>query len=402
MLKKILKGVIAVPLMFVMILIAVMNININSAAEAMIRDGGTIDHELVRELRGLKRALDQHADIEMQHIYPEGYVFLNAIYALAWSSCLREGTSNEFVSEGRAEMHKAWLKIDSSTGRAFFSDALPLPYGSFYNGWSSYVLGSKLRIEDTSTKDEKEIEQFRQQCAAIAKAIQQNTYPVSYYGSAWPADVTVCVASLALHDKLFEPRYKTIIDRWVTKVREQVDADGMIPHAAPPANGRVRGAARGSSLALTLIFLREIDDLLARDQFKLFKAQFVDTKFGLTGIREYPKGKSGSGDIDSGPVIFGFGGAATIVGMQTLSLYGEHDLSLRVLGSVEALAFPWQTTDTKNYFLGALPMADAFIAWGHSNMKTSSAPISFIRFHICSALVFLLLSVFFWMLVRRW
>lgn len=400
MLKGIFKLMITVPLMLLMTLLVVMNVNINNISETRISGGDTVDHELVKELRGLKEALDQHADTDMQDIFPEGHVFLNAIYALAWSSFLENRANNRFVSEGRAEMHKAWLKINSSTGRAPFNEALSLPYGSFYNGWSSYVLGSKLRIEKADRRDKDEVAQFKQQCAAIAKAIQQRTYPVSYDGSAWPADVMVCVASLSLYDRLFKPQYKEVIDRWVTEVRKHVDADGMLPHSVLPADGRVREPARGSSLALMLIFLREIDAPLAQEQFALFEEKFIDSWFGLTGVREYPKGVSGIGDIDSGPVIFGFGGAATIVGIHTLSLYGELDLSASIRGTVEALAFPWKTADTKKYFFGVIPMADAFIAWSHNGMKTRGAEVSFVRFRIYSVLAFTLLSVFLWMLVK--
>ena len=133
----------------------------------------------------------------------------------------------------------------------------------------------------------------------------------------------VSVASLSLHDKLFEPKYAQTIRDWLEKVKNQYDVNGMIPHSVRPSDGRPIEKARGSSQALMLIFLRDIDQQLASDQFKLFKEKFIDTKFGLTGIREYPKGEFGMGDVDSGPVVFGFGGAATIVGMQTLFLYGR-------------------------------------------------------------------------------
>jgi hypothetical protein len=149
-----------------------------------------------------------------------------------------------------------------------------------------------------------------------------------------------------------------------------------------------------------LIFLRDIDRSFAEDQFTRFKKNFVDDRFGLTGIREYPMGESGAGDIDSGPVVLGFGGAATLVGMQTLSLFGDHAMSLRIRNAVEALAFPLQREHEKEYLFGALPIADAFIAWSHSGMPVQEQHVSFARFHVYSIIVFVLLSIFFWILVR--
>src|SRR5690606_22299691 len=142
--------------------------------------------------------------------------------------------------------------------------------------------------------------------------------------------------------QLFEPRYGDIINEWVKEVRKRLDSRGMLPHAVHPKKRTASEGARGSSMALMLILLRDIDLHFSQEQFLLFKKNFLDNKFGLTGIREYPKGESGSGDIDSGPVILGFGGAATIVGMQTLSRFGQDDLSIKVRNAVEAFGFPVQ------------------------------------------------------------
>jgi len=379
-------------------LIAILNIKLNYRPETTIIEGDSSQIEVVRELRGIKSALERNADVEMQNVYPEGYVFTNALYALAWSSVIHPEANQELFDEGHTAIKEAWKRIDSETGRSTFNESLLPPYGSFYSGWSSYVLGSKLRLESPDRRDDLEIYQFKQQCDQIASAVREHVYPASYDGGTWPADVTICVATLSMHDDLFEPRYKEIIEHWLSEVRVRLDSAGMIPHAIDPAESAYQGA-RGSSMALTLIFLRDIDLPFAKSQFSLFKKNFVDTKFDLTGIREYPKGRPGSGDIDSGPVILGFGGAATIVGMRTLSAFGEDDLCLRIRNVVESLAFPIQSDGEKKYLFGALPIADAFIAWSHSGMRPSGDQVSFIQFRVYSFLIFIALSTGFWMLI---
>jgi len=359
-----------------------------------------VNSDLIKEMRGLKDALNTNEDLKMQQLYPEGYMFLNVIYSLAWYNLLEPDKSGAFVKEGVAEIEKAWQKINDSPGREPFSEELSPPFGSFYKGWSTYLLGRKLRLGQMSLESEEEVEQFKQQCEEISSAIQEKVYPVSYYGGAWPADVLVSVASLSLHDKLFEPKYAQTIHDWLEKVKNRFDVNGMIPHSVRPSDGSPIEKARGSSQALMLIFLRDIDQQLASDQFKLFKERFIDTRFGLTGIREYSKGEFGMGDVDSGPVVFGFGGAATIVGMQTLFLYGEYELSLKMRNTIEALGLPLVHGDDKKYFFGMLPIADAFIAWSHSQISPDEMIYpSFTTFRIYSLLVFTLLSVFFWILV---
>jgi hypothetical protein len=386
----------------VIIIIGLVNVRLRYQPEIIIQGADTIQYELVKELRGLQKELNEQADVEMQKVYPEGYIFLNAVDALAWTSFLRHQEHHEYFAEGHAEIQKAWTKIDSENGKLPFSEDLPLPYGAFYNGWSSYVLGSKLRLEPVSMRDEQEIHQFRKQCDKIANAIQQATYPESYPGAAWPADAMLCVASLSIHDEVFEPRYIDIVKAWLQEVKQRLDSRGMVPHAVRAKSGMPAENARGSSMALMLIFLRDIDLQFAQDQFLVFNKHFIDSQFGLTGIREYAKSESGNGDIDSGPVILGFGGAATIVGMQTLSLYGEDEPGLKVRNTVEAFGIPIQSEGHKQYLLGELPIADAFIAWSHSRMKNELAhrPL-FLRFHIISLLIVALLSVLFWMILNQ-
>jgi hypothetical protein len=400
-LNRIFAFVLALPLLLVMVVIVMINISLNYEPELTVSKGDTIDCSILKELTGLKGALDNRADAEMQNIYPEGYVFLNSVYALAWLAFLDNEQHAQYLDAGLSEIEKAWLKINSSTGKAPFNEDLSLPYGAFYNGWSTYVLGSKLMLENNDQRREDEVAQFRQQCEWIAAAIQKQTFPPSYYGGTWPTDVVLCVASLALYDKVFETRYKDVIAEWVSQVRTHLDENGMIPHSISSGKGKVKENARGSSMSLMLIFLHEINPQFAQEQFVIFKENFIHSKLGLTGVREYPKGQFGTGDVDSGPVILGFGGAATIVGMQTLSLFGEHTTSLKIRNTVEAMAFPMIGENDKVYFFGLLPIADAFICWSHGSMISSNNEISFLQFRLYSGLIFILLATFFWILIRK-
>lgn len=354
MFAKILKSLLSLTLALTLICVVIVSVSLYHEPAA---------DELRTELREIKSELDKNADVDMQSIYPEGFVFMNALYATAWSSLPDD--------EAHKEIEKAWTKI---------RDDRSLPDGSFYNGWSSYVLASKLRIE--KVRDAGEIKHLEQQCDQIAYALQQQTYPPSYPGAAWPADVVVCVASLSFHDEILEPKYNGVIVKWLNEVKNQLDDRGMIPH------GTI-GGARGSSMALMLIFLKTIDQNFALDQFIRFKENFVSNKFGLTGILEYPKGESGQSDIDSGPVVLGFGGAATIVGMRTLSEFGEEELALKIRKEVDAIN------------IISFPIADAFIAWSHSGMTDGKAKTSFTEFHLYSVFAFTILAIAFWFTVPK-
>lgn len=264
-------------------------------------------------------------------------------------------------------------------------------------GWSTYLLGKKLSLEKASERNKEEVQYFQQQCAFIAEAFGKYTSPYleSYYKAAWPADAMVCAASLKLHDNLFTPAYSNTLSSWIDKVKRRLDTNGLIPHSADPVTGQPLEHARGSSQSLMLIFLYEIDSILGKQQFNIYKNLFPDTRLGVYGIREYPKRTFGAGDVDSGPVIFQMGGAASIVGVRTLALYRETSLAYSIQCSIEAFGFATHHGDERKYILGILPVADAFIAWSHVAIPLqtySSNTADWSSFHIYSALAVIIIA----------
>jgi hypothetical protein len=97
-----------------MILIVITNVKINYQPEVKLNDGRIVNSDLIKEMRGLKDALNANEDLKMQELYPEGYVFLNVIYSLAWYNLLEKDRSGAFAGEGVAEIEKAWQKIINS------------------------------------------------------------------------------------------------------------------------------------------------------------------------------------------------------------------------------------------------------------------------------------------------
>lgn len=170
-----------------------------------------------------------------------------------------------------------------------FDKSLPLSYGAFYNGWSTYLLGRKLSVEPVNKRNTSEVRLFKHSCEQIAQAIDESTYPETYHGSAWPADVVVCVAALAIHDKIFTPAYEQAIKVWIIEVQLLLDSNGLIPHSVHSISGKPLEHARGSSLSLMLCFLPEIDPGFAGSQFGGYYSRYADRFLGLYGMREYPQ-----------------------------------------------------------------------------------------------------------------
>ena len=355
------------------------NIRLYHHPEFRHSSSGEVNTTLFKQLHFLKGALHAGAGSKMQNIYPEGFLFIPALYGLAWCNALKpQPPQSDLFREGLQEIDWALARVQSGEAKAVFQKDLLLEYGAFYQGWTNWLLGQKLALQKPGARDPAETAQFISKCRQIAAAFEAGSTPYlsSYEYGIWPADNMVCMAVLALHDRLFPPEFAAIKQRWLGRVKSGLGAGtGLVPHEAAPDGSMVTGA-RGSSQSLMLVFLAEIDTAFARQQFEGYTRHFLDYRFGLPGIREYPRGFSGSGDIDSGPVICDIGGAASIVGIAAMARQGRPDLSMQIRNAVEGIAWPWENADTKRYFFGQVPMADAFLAWANSFAPAPDPPDS--------------------------
>ncbi|OWP63904.1 hypothetical protein CDA63_06740 [Hymenobacter amundsenii] len=332
--------------------------------------GRSINQDVVAQLRFLRGPMHDGAGLQMQEIYPEGFVYLNSLYALAWTELLPHlSPQSALYQEGLAEAGWAVREIQSPAGQAQFYDTdLLLPQGAFYQGWSAYVLGRYLAAHPPARRDTAQARQFRQQCALIAWALQNSHTPYleSYAGAAWPADGVMGVAALAWHDRLYPPAYQPLIRQWVRNVQGHLDSRGLLPHRTAAGTGQSVEDARGSSQSQLLNFLVEIDSTFAQQQFRRYRRYFHASRLGLPGIREAALGARPTNDIDSGPVIWGIGGAASLVGRRTMQRYADTTAAVGLRNSIEGFGAAVTSSAGKRYLFGQLPIADAFIAWANS------------------------------------
>jgi hypothetical protein len=310
---------------------------------------------VVKQLTFLRTEIEGGADHAAQQQFPEGYFFLNALYGLTW---VQVGLADPDRSvDATREARWALDRLKSPDGTAVFDASLRPRYGVFHAGWTNWLRGGLIALKHSNAA---EIEEFTSASVEIATAFRtaKSPYLEAYPGQAWPVDSTVAIASLRLYDELVAPRFGPTTARWVAGVKTQLDpGTGLMPHQVVPE----KTGARASSQSMIQRFLVEIDPAFARSQYEIFKDRFV----AGVGVREYPKGVGGSGDVDSGPLILGISLSATVVTMGAARV--EHDpLADRLAREGDLLALPMTGLKTKRYALGLVPIGDAFVAWSAS------------------------------------
>jgi hypothetical protein len=296
----------------------------------------------------LKASLQSGAAERMQDLFPEGYLFTYELYGAAWVDLAIQHP--EVRGEALAETRWALSALESEQGKAPFDSQMSLEYGVFYRGWTNWLRGGLLVLDPTGP----ESELFQKECIVLAQSLEEHgPYLDAYPSQAWPCDTTVAVACLALHDSLYPVRYQGDIQAWLERTGK-----GLFPHQVRPRSE----PSRGTSQVMIQRFLFEIDPELASQQYEDFREDFVTTRFGLPGVREHPTGQDGSGDIDSGPLVFGFSFSATGVVPGAARLHRDVAL-LEPFGQlIHTFGFPVRG----RYLGGVLPVADALLVWSRT------------------------------------
>ena len=299
--------------------------------------------------------------------FPRATFFSHTLYGLAWVEVgLRYSPGEPLYAQALKEARWALARLDSPAGRAPFSDQLDPPLGVFYVGWSNWLRGGILRLQPESTRDPEQVARFEADCTALAQAFDASPTPFlsAYPGQAWPVDSVVAIAALRLHDTLLPPRFGPTISRWSQAARARLDpGTGLLPHQVNSKTGQPLEGARGSSQSIIARFLIEIDPDWGREQYELFRRQFIAPLLGVPGVREYPIGQDRLGDVDSGPLVLGFSASSTVVTLGAAQIHGDREIADPLLQASEAVGLPIQWGDTKRYAFGLLPVGDAFLVW---------------------------------------
>jgi hypothetical protein len=235
-------------------------------------------------------------------------------------------------------------------GRRGFDD-LDSERGHAYLGYTNMAFGM-LRLLDPNSAigplhDRVTAALARRLAAAPHAAIE--TYP----GESYPADIAAVAASIALHDRATTRSHRPLLGRWLGAFLEHyVDpSSGLLYQSIDASSGKPFGAARASGSAIAVYFLSFVDDGAAR---RLFGAVARErTSFlGFGGIREYPAGSGGSGDIDSGPLLFGVSASASAFALSGARLYGEKSLLTELLRTASLVGMPIETEGQLRFVSG--------------------------------------------------
>lgn len=392
--KKAIRYLFLLGFLYVCILLLDSNIKAYRTSDIWASKPTQVVNKVHKQLRFVRATLDRGSGTDMQRLFPEGYVFIHAIYAMAWSELVSLDPS--LTKQAIPELTWALKALENEQGTKPFDINLKPEYGLFYCAWVNLVRKQLVSLYKNPPKEL--LKRYEEASAELVKAFRESPTPFleSYKGRTWPADAFPAVASL---DK---KRYRPFIKKWLQRVKLLVHPGyKLVGHTAYSRSLAFSSIPRGCSQVLMLRFLLELDPTLALQQYKLFRKHFRTTVLGGPLIREYPIGINGRGDVDSGPILFGVGMTASIVAVGTMQAFGDRAYAEGMLQVIEAFGFSLETKKHIRYLYGVLPMADAFLAWSKATKPRLKQlyiepPSTWWRlgYHLASLPLFLLFFLF--------
>ena|GEM_PF-1355135 len=195
----------------------------------------------------------------------------------------------------------------------------------------------------------------------------------SYRDMWWISDNLPALSALARFDRQFGSNTAPARERFV-KITQKHFLDsqtGLFATYVDGENQRPLQGPRGISTMYGLHFLPDISADFAADQYRRAKREFVRELFGLAAVREFPERAPGRADIDSGPLVLGFGPSASGFAIAAAAVNGDKALAEALLRSVALTGLPEWKGDMLSY-AAMPPVGQAVILFGKSELLKSA------------------------------
>ncbi|HWQ45878.1 MAG TPA: hypothetical protein VN376_03365 [Longilinea sp.] len=192
---------------------------------------------------------------------------------------------------------------------------------------------------------------LRQQVESLADEIDASPYGLldDYPGECYPVDILPAIAAIQRADEVLGTDHSAFVIRSLRAFEDtRLDpATGLPAYRCDSFTGEGLGSARGVGISYMLIWAPELWPETAQEWYHLYEEQFWQESWLAVGFREfpiqYPYTVSPMGDVDSGPIPFGFGTAASAFGIGAARANGDFERAYPL--SAEALVLAWPLPD---------------------------------------------------------
>lgn len=193
------------------------------------------------------------------------------------------------------------------------------------------------------------------------------TYPTEFY----PVDNTTCAASIAVYSKAFGT-YTDTVKKWKNNFSQFIDPKTDMLIQSVNADMTHYSQPRGSGSSLAAYFLIYLDFDLSKRLYKGCRNELLDKPLGFGLMNEYSEEfRHLSGDIDSGPLIWGYSMSTTGFILASAKAHEDKELFDSIFATAWIAGAPEFNSRTMHWKTGG-PLGDAIMF----AMLTASKPFN--------------------------
>lgn len=186
----------------------------------------------------------------------------------------------------------------------------------------------------------------------------------TYPGEVYPVDNAAVVASIALYDDVEGRPRRPVVEAWLARLeRAWIDPEtGLLAQSMDASHRAFLDGPRGSGTALAAYFLSFVEMRASERLYRAMRTSLYDEVLGFGVMREFPDSRSdGRADIDSGPVVFGYGVSATGFALGAARVHGDDERFDRLFATASLFGAPRSVRDGRETFLSGGPLGNAIL-----------------------------------------
>jgi len=191
-----------------------------------------------------------------------------------------------------------------------------------------------------------------------SRSVHVETYP----GEIYTSDNATGAASIAVHAAASGKAHGQTLHRFIQYTRDHLlDPQTGLVVFKVDSQGRPWGTSRGCGVGWNSFYLPFVDPAFSSDQWSKLREHMIRrSSVGFWGVREFPDGVLGFGDVDSGPLILGLSPSATGFSMAGARRENDAETLGRLMLTAEAAGTTWVGL-TGSRYLAAPLVGDAIV-----------------------------------------
>lgn len=198
------------------------------------------------------------------------------------------------------------------------------------------------------TGDARSLELLRDQVETLAHDLDASPLGLlhDYPGECYPIDVLAAIGFIRRADAVLGTDHSDFVSRSLRAFEgERADALGLVPYRVELPSGAQVQPSRGIGSSWILLFAPDLWPERSREWYARYERSFWQDHGWAAGFREYAPGTEPEWtfEIDAGPVLDGFGTAASAFGVAAARRNGRFDHAYAL--SSELIAASWPLPD---------------------------------------------------------